>query len=95
MEVIYGLIPGMLLAGLAIFGILVWAARSGQYDDLEGPANRILMDDDDPLLPEATRLRRQSASGEPNRKTSDHTGEGGETHGSAESTPPDSGAAAD
>lgn len=52
MEVLYGLIPGMILAGLAVFGILIWAARSGQYDDLEGPANRILMDDDDPLLPQ-------------------------------------------
>ncbi|GAB4352527.1 MAG: cbb3-type cytochrome oxidase assembly protein CcoS [Gammaproteobacteria bacterium] len=51
MEVIYGLIPGMIVVGLAIFGVLIWAARSGQYDDLEGPANRILMDDDDPLLP--------------------------------------------
>ncbi len=55
MEVIYGLIPGMILVGLGIFGILIWAARSGQYDDLEGPANRILMDDDDPLLPENQR----------------------------------------
>ena len=95
MEVIYGLIPGMILAGLAIFGILVWAARSGQYDDLEGPANRILMDDDDPLLPEATRPLRQSGSGEPNKKTPDLTGEEGETRGSAGSTPPDSGTAAD
>jgi cbb3-type cytochrome oxidase maturation protein len=51
MEVIYGLIPGMLLFGLVMVGVLFWAARSGQYDDLEGPANRILMDDDDPLLP--------------------------------------------
>ncbi|HEY5790149.1 MAG TPA: cbb3-type cytochrome oxidase assembly protein CcoS [Gammaproteobacteria bacterium] len=53
MEVIYGLIPGMLLLGLVMLGVLLWAARSGQYDDLEGPANRILMDDDDPLLPGA------------------------------------------
>ena len=51
MEVIYGLIPGMLLFGLVMVGVLFWAARSGQYEDLEGPANRILMDDDDPLLP--------------------------------------------
>jgi len=28
-----------------------WAVKSGQFDDLEGPAQRILMDDDDPLLP--------------------------------------------
>ncbi len=51
MEVIYGLIPGMILLGLVMLGILFWAVRSGQYDDLEGSANRILMDDDDPLLP--------------------------------------------
>jgi cbb3-type cytochrome oxidase maturation protein len=51
MEVIYGLIPGMVLLGLVMVGVLFWATRSGQYDDLEGPANRILMDDDDPLLP--------------------------------------------
>jgi cbb3-type cytochrome oxidase maturation protein len=52
-EVIYGLIPGMILLGLVMVGVLFWATRSGQYDDLEGPANRILMDDDDPLLPGA------------------------------------------
>jgi len=28
-----------------------WSIRSGQFDDLEGPAERILMADDDPLLP--------------------------------------------
>lgn len=51
MEVIYGLIPAMIILGLVMVGILVWAVKSGQYDDLDGDANRILMDDDDPLLP--------------------------------------------
>jgi len=46
MEVIYGLIPGMLVLGLVAVGVLFWAARSGQFDDLEGDAHRILMDDD-------------------------------------------------
>ena len=46
MDVIYGLIPGMLFIGLIGVGILFWAARSGQYDDLEGEAYRILMDED-------------------------------------------------
>ena len=46
MEVIYGLIPGMLVLGLVAVGVLFWAARSGQYDDLEGDAHRILMDED-------------------------------------------------
>ena len=46
MDVIYGLIPGMLVLGLVMVGVLFWAARSGQFDDLEGDAHRILMDDD-------------------------------------------------
>jgi cbb3-type cytochrome oxidase maturation protein len=46
MDVIYGLIPGMIFLGLAAVGVLFWAARSGQFDDLDGEAHRILMDDD-------------------------------------------------
>jgi cbb3-type cytochrome oxidase maturation protein len=46
MEVIYGLIPGMLILGLVAVGVLFWAVRSGQFDDPEGDAYRILMDDD-------------------------------------------------
>lgn len=46
MEVIYGLIPGMIFLGLLAVGVLFWAARSGQFDDLEGDAHRILMDED-------------------------------------------------
>jgi cbb3-type cytochrome oxidase maturation protein len=40
----------IIFVALAAVGIL-WAIRSGQYDDLEGPAQRILMDDDDPMIP--------------------------------------------
>jgi len=47
MEVLYLLIPlSLLLIGLIVW-IFLWAIRSGQFDDLEGPAHRILMDDDD------------------------------------------------
>ncbi|PCJ30725.1 MAG: cbb3-type cytochrome oxidase assembly protein CcoS [Gammaproteobacteria bacterium] len=46
MDVIYGLLPGMLLLGLVGVVIFFWAVKSGQYDDMEGAANRILMDDD-------------------------------------------------
>lgn len=51
MEVIYGLIPGMLFLGLFMVVLFIWAVRKGQYDDMDGDAHRILMDDDDPLLP--------------------------------------------
>lgn len=63
MEVIYGLIPAMIILGLIMVGVLVWAVKKGQYDDLEGEANRILMDDDDPLLPQNT--KKQSAKNWP------------------------------
>ncbi|WP_298292139.1 cbb3-type cytochrome oxidase assembly protein CcoS [Thiomonas sp.] len=42
------LIPISVLLVLLIVGVLWWAARSGQFDDLEGPAHAILMDDDRP-----------------------------------------------
>ncbi|MEO0463172.1 MAG: cbb3-type cytochrome oxidase assembly protein CcoS [Pseudomonadota bacterium] len=35
---------GMGLFGLAAF---MWAMRSGQYEDMEGAANRILIDDEE------------------------------------------------
>lgn len=35
---------------LLIAGIF-WSIRSGQFEDMEGPAERILMDEDDPKLP--------------------------------------------
>jgi len=50
-EVIWFLIPGMIVIGLLLVVFLVWAVKRGEYDDLEGDAHRILMDDDDPLLP--------------------------------------------
>jgi cbb3-type cytochrome oxidase maturation protein len=33
--------------GLAALGVLLWAIRSGQYDDPQGDAARILLDDDE------------------------------------------------
>jgi cbb3-type cytochrome oxidase maturation protein len=48
MEVIYGLLPGMLLLGIIGVAVFFWAVKNGQYDDMEGAANRILMDDDMP-----------------------------------------------
>ena len=54
MEVIYGLIPGMLILGLVAVVVLFWAARSGQFDDLDGDAHRILMDDEPDKDPRST-----------------------------------------
>ncbi|MFA6063250.1 MAG: cbb3-type cytochrome oxidase assembly protein CcoS [Gallionella sp.] len=50
MEVIYSLIPGMTFFGLVFVGILIWAVKRGQYEDMEGNASRILLDDDEDAL---------------------------------------------
>lgn len=45
MEIIYLLIPlAVVLAGVIAWAFF-WSVKSGQFDDLEGPAHRILMDD--------------------------------------------------
>ena len=47
MEIIYLLIPlSLILVGLIIAGFF-WAVNSGQFDDLQGPAYRILQDEDE------------------------------------------------
>jgi cbb3-type cytochrome oxidase maturation protein len=50
MDVIYSLIPGMMFFGVLFVVVLVWAVRKGQYEDMEGSANRILLDDDDDMV---------------------------------------------
>ena len=46
MNVLVYLVPIALLLGLAGLAGFLWSMRSGQYDDLEGAALRILPDDD-------------------------------------------------
>ncbi|MCB2102438.1 MAG: cbb3-type cytochrome oxidase assembly protein CcoS [Rhodobacterales bacterium] len=46
------LIPAALFLGLVGLGAFLWAMKSGQFDDLDGAANRILFDDDDMLPPQ-------------------------------------------
>ncbi|MEA3412921.1 MAG: cbb3-type cytochrome oxidase assembly protein CcoS [Pseudomonadota bacterium] len=45
MEILYLLIPLALLLVAIIVGAFWWASHTDQFDDLEGPAYRILMDD--------------------------------------------------
>lgn len=46
METLYLLIPISVVLVFLIAIAFWWSLRSGQFDDLEGPAYRILMDDD-------------------------------------------------
>lgn len=47
MSILYLLIPlGLVLLSAAVWAFM-WAVRNGQFEDLEGPAHRILHDDDE------------------------------------------------
>ena len=46
MTAILFLIPAALILGGAGLAAFFWAARSGQFEDPEGAAERILLDDD-------------------------------------------------
>ncbi len=47
METIFVLLPLALLIAAIAVGFFIWAARTGQFDDLETPAVRMLFDDEE------------------------------------------------
>ncbi len=47
MEGLLYLIPAALLLGTLGLAAFLWSMRSGQFEDLDGAASRILFDDDD------------------------------------------------
>lgn len=46
MESLYLLVPLSIMLALTFGYFFWWSGKNGQFDDLEGPAHRILMDDD-------------------------------------------------
>lgn len=55
MTVLVYLLPAALFLGLLGLGAFLWSLRSGQYDDLDGAAERILFDDEVPAPPPSRR----------------------------------------
>lgn len=47
MNLLIFLAPAALLMGTIGLAAFLWSLRAGQYDDLEGAAHRVLIDDDD------------------------------------------------
>jgi cbb3-type cytochrome oxidase maturation protein len=48
MDIVFLLIPlALALVGIIVW-VFMWAVKSDQFEDLEGPAHQILMDDDEP-----------------------------------------------
>jgi len=60
MSVLLYLIPAALFLGLLGLGAFIWAVRSGQYEDLDGAAGRILFDDPPPENTPSENNRRQA-----------------------------------
>lgn len=52
MNILLLLIPVSLLLLLVGGGLFWWTVNSGQYDDLDSPARRILFDDDSDMVPD-------------------------------------------
>lgn len=51
MSVLIWLIPvAIAMGGLGLLAFM-WSLKSGQFDDLDGAAERILIDDDKPIVP--------------------------------------------
>jgi len=51
MDVIYGLIPFVLVFGFIAVVVFIWMAKKGQFDDLDRAANQIFLDDADDFEP--------------------------------------------
>jgi len=54
MNAVFLLLPLALLIAGVMLALFIWAVRSGQFDDLETPAMRVLFDDTTPKKKEPT-----------------------------------------
>lgn len=61
MDILYLLIPLSLVLVFVIAIFFWWSLRNNQYDDLDGPGYRILMDDDSVVQSDSAEQRRCAA----------------------------------
>ena len=64
MESLYLLIPISVILVFVIGVLFWWSLRNGQYDDLEGPCYRVLMDDDKAVDKATLQLRARAEVGD-------------------------------
>lgn len=58
-DIIFLLVPISLVFAFLVGAVFWFSLKSGQFEDLDGPAHRVLMDDDGPVAePEAPRMLR-------------------------------------
>jgi len=59
MSILYLLIPLAAILVIIGAGFFIWFVKSGQFEDLEGPGFRILMDDDEDMIPEDAKVKKK------------------------------------
>jgi len=62
MNIIYLLLPVALIIVAIIVWLFMWSVKSDQFDDLEGPAYQILMDEDTRPPDQSTKKPVESSS---------------------------------
>ena len=72
MDIMFLLIPLSVIIVFAIGIVFWWSLRQGQFEDMEGPAFRIHMDDDNPVVSPESDGQRIRTGGDHPAKT--HSG---------------------
>ena len=58
MSTLYLLIPLAAILVIIAVVLFLWSIKSGQFEDMEGPGFRILMDDDEDLIPDDAKVKK-------------------------------------
>ena len=69
MSTLYLLIPLAAILVIIAVALFLWSIKSGQFEDMEGPGFRILMDDDEDLIPDDAKVKKK----ESDKKDSDNS----------------------
>ena len=59
MSTLYLLIPLAAILVIIAVALFLWSIKSGQFEDMEGPGFRILMDDDEDMIPDDAKTDKQ------------------------------------
>jgi len=62
MSTLYLLIPLAAILVIVAAGLFIWSIKSGQFEDMEGPGFRVLMDDDEDMIPEDAKVKKKPAA---------------------------------
>ena len=71
MSTLYLLIPLAAILVVIAVVLFLWSIKSGQFEDMEGPGFRILMDDDEDLIPDDAKVKKTDSHNKKSDEESD------------------------